>query len=44
MVMPFVNMSSIREMGYLGDGIAEEILNLLAKLNVTASSTTEQQQ
>lgn len=32
-VMPFVNMSSMERMGYLGDGLAEEILNLLAKLN-----------
>src|SRR5210317_1517701 len=32
-VMPFVNMSDVREMEYLGDGLAEEILNLLAKLN-----------
>ena len=32
-VMPFVNMSGVQEMEYLGDGLAEEILNLLAKLN-----------
>ena len=32
-VMPFVNMSGVERMGYLGDGMAEEILNLLAKLN-----------
>ncbi|MBE9540590.1 MAG: tetratricopeptide repeat protein [Proteobacteria bacterium] len=32
-VMPFVNMSGVPEMEYLGDGLAEEILNLLAKLN-----------
>lgn len=31
-VMPFVNMGSASEMEYLGDGLAEEILNLLAKL------------
>lgn len=31
-VMPFVNMSSSSEGGYFGDGLAEEILNLLAKL------------
>lgn len=32
-VMPFVNMSSSSEGGYFGDGLAEEILNLLAKLD-----------
>jgi TolB-like protein/Tfp pilus assembly protein PilF len=32
-VMPFVNMSEQQEMEYLGDGLAEEILNLLAKLD-----------
>lgn len=32
-VMPFVNMGEARQMEYLGDGLAEEILNLLAKLN-----------
>ena len=32
-VMPFVNMSGMADMEYLGDGLAEEILNLLAKLN-----------
>ncbi|TDG14721.1 tetratricopeptide repeat protein [Seongchinamella unica] len=32
-VMPFVNMSDQAGMDYLGDGLAEEILNLLAKLN-----------
>ena len=32
-VMPFVNMSDVADMEYLGDGLAEEILNLLAKLN-----------
>lgn len=32
-VMPFVNMSGEEDMEYLGDGLAEEILNLLAKLN-----------
>jgi TolB-like protein/Tfp pilus assembly protein PilF len=32
-VMPFVNLSDVADMEYLGDGLAEEILNLLAKLN-----------
>ncbi len=32
-VMPFVNMSDSGDMAYLGDGVAEEILNLLARLN-----------
>ena len=32
-VMPFVNMSNDVEIEYFGDGLAEEILNLLAKLN-----------
>lgn len=32
-VMPFVNMSDEPNTGYFGDGLAEEILNLLAKLN-----------
>lgn len=32
-VVPFVNMSDLQRMEYLGDGLAEEILNLLAKLN-----------
>jgi TolB-like protein/Flp pilus assembly protein TadD len=32
-VMPFVNMNDARGMDYIGDGLAEEILNLLAKLN-----------
>ena len=32
-VIPFVNMSGAQEMDYFGDGLAEEILNLLAKLN-----------
>ena len=32
-VMPFVNMSQDVDMEYFGDGLAEEILNLLAKLN-----------
>ncbi|MBE9537507.1 MAG: tetratricopeptide repeat protein [Proteobacteria bacterium] len=31
-VMPFINMSSASEGEYFGDGLAEEILNLLAKL------------
>ncbi len=32
-VMPFVNLSDEKDMEYLGDGLAEEILNLLTKLN-----------
>jgi len=32
-VMPFVNMSDSAELEYFGDGLAEEILNLLARLN-----------
>ena len=32
-VMPFVMMSGADNIEYLGDGLAEEILNLLAKLN-----------
>lgn len=32
-VLPFVNLSDDRQMDYLGDGLAEEILNLLARLN-----------
>ena len=32
-VMPFVNMSDAPEVEYFGDGLAEEILNLLARLN-----------
>ena len=32
-VMPFVNMSDVKDRDYVGDGLAEEILNLLAKLN-----------
>jgi len=32
-VMPFVNMSDMAEVEYFGDGLAEEILNLLARLN-----------
>ncbi len=31
-VMPFVNLSDTQNMEYLGDGLAEEILNLLARL------------
>lgn len=31
-VLPFVNMSSDPEQEYLGDGIAEELLNLLARI------------
>jgi len=33
-VMPFVNISDLPKLEYFGDGLAEEILNLLAKLNV----------
>ena len=32
-VMPFINLSGSAELEYFGDGLAEEILNLLAKLN-----------
>jgi TolB-like protein/Tfp pilus assembly protein PilF len=32
-VMPFISMSSSTDVEYFGDGLAEEILNLLAKLN-----------
>ena len=42
-VMPFVNMSDVSDMEYLGDGLAEEILNLLAKLgelNVAARTSS----
>ncbi len=42
-VMPFVNMSQIEDRDYVGDGLAEEILNLLAKLNeldVTARTSS----
>jgi TolB-like protein/Flp pilus assembly protein TadD len=42
-VMPFVNMSDVRDMEYLGDGIAEEILNTLARLselNVAARTSS----
>lgn len=31
-VLPFINMSSDPEQEYLGDGIAEELLNLLARI------------
>lgn len=31
-VIPFVNMSPTKELEYFGDGLAEEILNLLARL------------
>ena len=31
-VLPFVNMSSEAEQEYLSDGIAEQLLNLLAKI------------
>jgi TolB-like protein/DNA-binding winged helix-turn-helix (wHTH) protein/Flp pilus assembly protein TadD len=34
-VLPFVDMSAEREYEYLADGIAEEILNLLAQVPVT---------
>lgn len=42
-VMPFVNLSNEPEMEYLGDGLAEEILNLLARLtelNVAARTSS----
>ncbi len=42
-VMPFVNFSDAPSMGYFGDGLAEEILNLLAKLgelNVSARTSS----
>jgi len=42
-VLPFVNFSDSLDMGYFGDGLAEEILNLLAKLgelNVSARSSS----
>ncbi len=42
-VMPFVNMSDVSDMEYLGDGIAEEILNTLARLselNVAARTSS----
>lgn len=42
-VMPFVNMSDVADMEYLGDGLAEEILNLLAQLdelNVAARTSS----
>jgi TolB-like protein/Flp pilus assembly protein TadD len=32
-VMPFIDMSQAQDRDYIGDGLAEEILNLLAKLN-----------
>jgi TolB-like protein/Flp pilus assembly protein TadD len=32
-VMPFIDMSRAKDRDYIGDGLAEEILNLLAKLN-----------
>jgi len=42
-VLPFVNMSSDKEQEYFSDGIAEELLNLLAKipqLQVTARTSS----
>ena len=42
-VMPFVNFSDHKDMSYFGDGLAEEILNLLAKLqelNVSARTSS----
>jgi len=42
-VLPFVNISSDREQEYFSDGLAEELLNLLAKipeLKVTSRSTS----
>jgi TolB-like protein/tetratricopeptide (TPR) repeat protein len=32
-VLPFINMSGVDEVEYFGDGLAEEILNLLAQLD-----------
>jgi TolB-like protein/Flp pilus assembly protein TadD len=32
-VLPFANFSDVTNMGHFGDGLAEEILNLLAKLD-----------
>ena len=42
-VMPFTNFSDDKDMGYFGDGLAEEILNLLAnlrELNVSARTSS----
>jgi TolB-like protein/Flp pilus assembly protein TadD len=42
-VLPFLNFSDIPDMEYFGDGLAEEILNLLAKLdelNVAARTSS----
>ena len=42
-VLPFTNMSGAENIEYFGDGLAEEILNLLAKLNemnVTARTSS----
>ncbi len=42
-VMPFVNMSGVDAVEYFGDGLAEEILNLLAQLselNVAARTSS----
>ncbi len=42
-IMPFVNMSASEDLGYLGDGLAEEILNLLARfkeLDVAARTSS----
>ena len=42
-VMPFLNFSDVPDMEYFGDGLAEEILNLLAKLdelNVAARTSS----
>ncbi len=42
-VLPFVNMSGSQDLGYLGDGLAEEILNLLsrfAELDVAARTSS----
>ena len=42
-VMPFVNFSDHKDMSYFGDGLAEEILNMLAKLqelNVSARTSS----
>ncbi len=42
-VLPFLNMSDVANMGHFGDGLAEEILNLLSKideLNVAARTSS----
>ena len=42
-VLPFLNISEVADMGHFGDGLAEEILNLLSKLdelNVAARTSS----